>query len=119
MAELDALRSDLAAEQRALDDIVSALSDEQWGLATSSPGWDVTDQVGHLTYFDGTAAMAITDPRVSRPVWPPSSTPRPRSDLTSSRSGLPGAHVRRQAPGMARQPPAARRRVGDLAEDTR
>ena len=62
MAELDALRSDLAAEQRALDDIVSALSDEQWGLATSSPGWDVTDQVGHLTYFDGTAAMAITDP---------------------------------------------------------
>jgi len=45
MAELDALRSDLAAEQRALDDIVSALSDEQWGLATSSPGWDVTDQV--------------------------------------------------------------------------
>ena len=38
MAELDALRSDLAAEQRALDDIVSALSDEQWGLATSSRG---------------------------------------------------------------------------------
>jgi len=38
MAELDALRSDLAAEQRALDDIVSALSDEQWAWPRRARG---------------------------------------------------------------------------------
>ncbi len=35
---------------------------EQWKLPTPSPGWTVADQIGHLTYFDGTAATAITDP---------------------------------------------------------
>ncbi len=62
MDELDALRNDLVAEQQALDAIVAKLSDEQWALPTPSPGWNVGDQIGHLAYFDGTAAMAITDP---------------------------------------------------------
>jgi uncharacterized protein (TIGR03084 family) len=52
---------DLVAEQQALDAIVAQLTDEQWSLATPSPGWSVTDQVGHLTFFDTTAALAITD----------------------------------------------------------
>ncbi len=56
------VRADLLAEQQALDDIVSALSAEQWQLPTPSPRWTVADQIGHLTYFDGTAALAITDP---------------------------------------------------------
>jgi uncharacterized protein (TIGR03084 family) len=60
--DLSDIRADLAAEQAALDDVVGALRDEQWGLATPSPGWSVADQIGHLTYFDGTAAQAITDP---------------------------------------------------------
>jgi uncharacterized protein (TIGR03084 family) len=54
--------ADLRAEQQALDDIVAPLSEEQWHLATPAPGWDVADQIGHLTYFDGNAALAITDP---------------------------------------------------------
>lgn len=54
--------ADLIAEQQALDDIVAALDDEAWRLATPSPGWTIADQIGHLTYFDGTAALAITDP---------------------------------------------------------
>ena len=53
--------ADLLAEQQSLDDIVAALDDEQWALPTPSPGWSITDQIGHLTYFDGTAALAITD----------------------------------------------------------
>jgi len=53
--------TDLLAEQAALDDIVAPLTDEQWALATPSPGWTIADQIGHLTYFDGTAALAITD----------------------------------------------------------
>jgi uncharacterized protein (TIGR03084 family) len=54
--------ADLLAEQQTLDDIVTGLEASQWQLSTPSPGWTVADQIGHLTYFDGTAALAITDP---------------------------------------------------------
>jgi uncharacterized protein (TIGR03084 family) len=54
--------ADLVAEQQALDDIVAELTPQQWELPTPSPGWTVADQIGHLTYFDRTAALAITDP---------------------------------------------------------
>lgn len=53
---------DLIAEQQALDSVVAALTPAQWALATPSPRWSVTDQIGHLTFFDTTAALAITDP---------------------------------------------------------
>ena len=53
---------DLVAEQQALDDVVARLTTEEWQLATPSPGWTIADQIGHLAYFDGTAALAITDP---------------------------------------------------------
>ena len=52
---------DLIAEQQALDDVVSSLSPQQWAKATPSPGWNVADQIAHLTYFDATAALAIRD----------------------------------------------------------
>jgi len=60
--EFDQLRQDLVDEQDSLDDIVSPLSDIEWASLTPSPGWTVTDQVGHLRYFDGTAALAVSDP---------------------------------------------------------
>ena len=53
---------DLVAEQQALDAIVAPLAPEQWSLPTPSPRWSVADQVGHLTYFDTTATLAIADP---------------------------------------------------------
>ena len=56
------LAGDLAAEQDALDAIVAGLSREQWLTPTPSPGWTVADQVGHLTYFDSAATLAMTDP---------------------------------------------------------
>jgi uncharacterized protein (TIGR03084 family) len=54
--------ADLRAEQQTLDDIVAGLDADQWQLPTPSPGWSVADQIGHLTYFDRNAALAITDP---------------------------------------------------------
>ncbi len=54
--------ADLLAEQQVLDDIVANLDADQWQLATPSPGWTIADQIGHLTYFDRNAALAITDP---------------------------------------------------------
>ena len=56
------IRADLIAEQEALDAIVGALAPEQWATPTPSPRWSVADQIAHLTYFDGTAALAIRDP---------------------------------------------------------
>ncbi len=53
---------DLVEEQDALDEVVGALQDAQWSLSTPSPGWSVAHQVAHLTYFDRTAALAISDP---------------------------------------------------------
>jgi uncharacterized protein (TIGR03084 family) len=66
MTELRQVAADLRAEQDALDAIVADLSDEQWRLATPSPRWTVSDQIGHLTYFDAAAATAITDPDTFR-----------------------------------------------------
>ena len=60
--DISEVRADLAAEHRALDEVMSGLAPGQWSEATPSPGWTVTDQIGHLAYFDLTAALAITDP---------------------------------------------------------
>lgn len=56
------LIDDLVAEQTDLDRIVADLPPEQFAAATPSPRWSVADQLGHLAYFDRTAALAITDP---------------------------------------------------------
>lgn len=54
--------ADLVAEQGALDTVVAALDDHEWELPTPSPGWAIRDQIGHLAFFDMTAALAINDP---------------------------------------------------------
>lgn len=53
---------DLTAEQQTLDEVVSSIEDSMWVVPTSSPRWSIADQIGHLAYFDGSAALAITDP---------------------------------------------------------
>ena len=56
------VRADLLAEQQALDEVVAGLDEAAWAAPTPSPRWTVADQIGHLAFFDGTAAMAIVDP---------------------------------------------------------
>ncbi len=56
------VRADLLAEQQALDDVVATMDESAWTTPTASPRWSVADQIGHLTFFDGTAALAIDDP---------------------------------------------------------
>ncbi|MEL6892435.1 MAG: TIGR03084 family metal-binding protein [Actinomycetota bacterium] len=55
------VRDDLLAEQAELDSLVTPITDEQWQLPTPSPRWTIGDQIGHLAYFDRTAAWAISD----------------------------------------------------------
>jgi len=61
-SELEALRCDLADEQRSLDEVVAHITLEQWSAPTPSAGWSVCDQIGHLAFFDASAATAISDP---------------------------------------------------------
>ena len=60
--DVAAVAADLKDEQDALDSIVADIGDADWFAPTASAGWAVRDQIGHLTFFDGTAALAITDP---------------------------------------------------------
>ncbi|MCL1594255.1 MAG: TIGR03084 family metal-binding protein [Actinomycetia bacterium] len=53
--------TDLQAEQQALDTVIGAIDPSAWRLPTPAPAWDVGDQIGHLTFFDERAAMAIRD----------------------------------------------------------
>lgn len=59
---MEAICDDLAAEQQALDELVAALSEDQWSLATPAAGWAIRDQISHLWFFDQRAAMALRDP---------------------------------------------------------
>ena len=83
------IRSDLLDEQAELDAIVSQLTAEQWALPTPSPRWSVADQIGHLAYFDQTAAWAIADEDRFRasldglgPALAPDATPDAIDDVT-------------------------------------
>jgi uncharacterized protein (TIGR03084 family) len=58
----DDLRADLTAEQDDLARIVARLGAAEWARPTPADGWTVRDQIAHLAYFDGAAALAITDP---------------------------------------------------------
>lgn len=60
--DVSTVLEDLLAEQAALDAVVAPLTDAQLALATPSPRWTIADQLAHLTYFDGNAALAVTDP---------------------------------------------------------
>ncbi len=62
MSALEQVRADLREERAALDSVLKGLDDSSWGLPTTSPGWTVADQVGHLAYFDDAAATSIIDP---------------------------------------------------------
>ncbi|HTN79504.1 MAG TPA: TIGR03084 family metal-binding protein [Acidimicrobiales bacterium] len=59
---MDAICDDLTAEHGALDAIVASLTESEWKRPTPAVGWSIQDEVGHLTYFDGTATLALIDP---------------------------------------------------------
>jgi uncharacterized protein (TIGR03084 family) len=61
MTPYEQLLADLAAEQAALDTVLTRMTEAQWDLASPSPGWLVRDQVTHLAHFDEAATLAITD----------------------------------------------------------
>jgi uncharacterized protein (TIGR03084 family) len=59
---LTGLLADLDAERAELRALVAELDPPRWRTATPSPGWCVRDQVAHLAFFDGVAALAVAAP---------------------------------------------------------
>jgi uncharacterized protein (TIGR03084 family) len=59
---LPELLADLAAETRAVDDLLAVLTSAQWELETPAKGWAIRDQVSHLAFFDESAVLAATEP---------------------------------------------------------
>ncbi len=51
--------TDLKAEQKALDDFLSTLKDEQWDLLTPAEGWMVRDCVSHIAHIDEVATAFL------------------------------------------------------------
>lgn len=51
--------SDLVAEEQALDQFLQRISERQWSLPTSAPGWSIKDTVSHLAHTEDFAAKAI------------------------------------------------------------
>ncbi|MGK2932649.1 MAG: TIGR03084 family metal-binding protein [Solirubrobacterales bacterium] len=59
--DIHALVNDLAAESAVVDGLLVGLRDADWERPTPSIGWNITDQVGHLAYFDQTAVTSLLD----------------------------------------------------------
>ncbi|MCX5397697.1 TIGR03084 family metal-binding protein [Streptomyces sp. NBC_00102] len=62
MSDAIAVIDDLRDESEELDALVAELSDEGWAAPTPAPGWTIAHQIAHLTWTDGVAVTAATDP---------------------------------------------------------
>jgi uncharacterized protein (TIGR03084 family) len=60
--DLAELCDDLDAEHVALDELLVPLDAAGWRTPTPAPGWTIRNQVGHLTYVEGRAVLAVEDP---------------------------------------------------------
>jgi len=62
MSELAEIVEAIRLETQALTELVDGLTASDWERMTPAEGWTITDQIGHLAYFDEQAALALTDP---------------------------------------------------------
>lgn len=58
---METICRDLNAEHEALEGVLEKLDELQWQTMTPSAGWNIKDQVRHLAYFDGRAALSATN----------------------------------------------------------
>ncbi|POM25690.1 hypothetical protein BTM25_00730 [Actinomadura rubteroloni] len=62
MPDLSSLLADLTAEGDVLDALVAPLPTGRWAAPTPAAGWTIAHQIAHLTWTDGVALQAATDP---------------------------------------------------------
>jgi uncharacterized protein (TIGR03084 family) len=56
-----ALAADVSAESVVTRDLISGLDEAAWHTPTPAAGWDITDQVSHLAYFDEVTIASAVD----------------------------------------------------------
>ncbi|HVW35270.1 MAG TPA: TIGR03084 family metal-binding protein [Acidimicrobiia bacterium] len=66
MADLEALCADAVAEHDDVRAILTGIPEADWDRPTPAAGWTVRDQISHLGFFDGTAALSMSDPDAFR-----------------------------------------------------
>jgi uncharacterized protein (TIGR03084 family) len=59
--DMAALAADLSAESVVTRDLISGLDEAGWHTPTPAAGWDITDQVSHLAYFDEVTIASAVD----------------------------------------------------------
>lgn len=59
---MEALARDVEEESAELLRLIERLAPDEWEKVTPADPWTITDQIGHLAYFDEQAALATTDP---------------------------------------------------------
>ena len=94
---MDAICNDLEAEHAELDAIVADLSEQQWCADTPAAGWDVVDNIVHITQADVAARLAATDPAGFQAAK--TKMTDPAADLSSvfgARGDMSGADVLRR-----------------------
>jgi uncharacterized protein (TIGR03084 family) len=62
MVDIADMLADLTAESSEVDGLVADLPTADWSRPTPSAGWTIAHQIGHLTWTDDAAHLAITDP---------------------------------------------------------
>lgn len=62
MSDTQEVLAALTAEADAFDEVLAALTNEQWQTPTPAPGWTVAHQVAHLAFTFRLAATAASDP---------------------------------------------------------
>jgi len=60
--DVASLCADLASERDAVVSLLDGINEAAWATPTPAEGWTISDQVGHLAWFDGAAAVAIAEP---------------------------------------------------------
>jgi len=59
--DMAALAADVSAESAVTRDLISGLDEAGWHTPTPAAGWDITDQVSHLAYFDEVTIASAVD----------------------------------------------------------
>ena len=62
MASVEDLRTDLSAEQTALDSMLGLLKPADWDRDTPAEGWTIKDTISHLAFYDEAATVAVEEP---------------------------------------------------------
>src|SRR5438067_11508455 len=106
---MSALVGDLRGETDALEALLIALGEPQWGSARPAEGWSIKDQVSHLAYFDEMTTLSAADPDAFR-----AAATAELDDIDGFTSRIASEHHDRSGADLLRWWRSARTRMVDV-----